>query len=49
MRRIHAILTDQAIERKDANGAVTGYIAQLDQDTFRELMNLSNGLNHDES
>lgn len=49
MRRIHAILTDQAIEWKDANGVITGYTAQIDQKTFRELLSLSNGLGHDEN
>jgi hypothetical protein len=49
MRKIHAILTDQAIEWVDFNGAVTGYTAQIDQETFKRLMNLSNGLKHDES
>jgi aminopeptidase C len=49
LREIHAILTDQAIELQEANGAVTGYTAQLDQETFRTLMNLSDGLGHDES
>ena len=49
LRRIHAILTDQAISTVDGNGAVTGYIAHLDKETYRELWNLSDGLHHDES
>ena len=49
LRKIHAILTDQAIEVLNCNGAVIGYTAQLNEETFKQLMNLSNGVNQDEA
>ena len=41
LNKIHAILTDEAIEWIDLNDVVIGYTAKLDMDTFRTLMNLS--------